>query len=206
MGQTKVIAFSGAQGTGKSTMNVELESLLKEKDYDVVRNFVGVKESIHRDAANKGFKINLKADFMSEYYTLSSYIRAELETRNFVNNMAIDFLLLDRSIIDSIAYLNMCPAITPWQRKYLRTMILQHFELFSPDVIIFCRPLDVLKKDEHRSDDRAYQRKIDFAIKEELEFCKTWYYSNVFNLRSDSIKNRTKLLVDGLRNFGYDFL
>ena len=91
------IAISGTQGTGKSTMVLELASYYKKK-------FKNKKiHIIQENVINCPLSFNEKTSFKSQMWIISSTIKAEIEAET-----KYDIIVCDRSVFDPIAYLMAC--------------------------------------------------------------------------------------------------
>lgn len=194
MSGTKFIAFTGAQGTGKTTMRRSLCRYLGILGKSVIDNYVGVNESISRDAAKLGFKINLEANFESQYYMTTQYIAADLRTRKYAIENNIDYVITDRSILDVLPYSKMCKRINDSQYEIIQGMVLRHLDLFRPSLLLYCAPLDVLVKDENRSDDRDYQNKIDNLMLDNIIAVTNEMQLVTEGLKTDTVENRLTMI------------
>ena len=192
---TRVITFTGAQGTGKTATRGELVRWMQRHEYSVIDRYSGIKRSIARDAKEFGFIINEKTNFESQYYIASKYIVADIETRKNAERRSIDFIVLDRSVLDSIPYIMVATFITKDQKELLRKMLIDHFALF-PSRLLYCEPLDFVTCDEDRSANMKFQHSVDVEFKNILK--KASQYSNTFILKRGSIEQRLKDVIEEL--------
>jgi thymidylate kinase len=197
-GIIKVISFTGAQGTGKTTMRTLLVNKLLSNGCSIINNYVGVKESISRDAAGEGFPINLEATFESQYYMTCKYIEADLMTRKRAEHLNVDYVIVDRSIFDVLPYSKLCSRLSILEYKIIEDMVLNHLQLYKVDSLIYCEPLDIIVRDENRSDDKEYQAKVDDIIKSklyDLENVPKMYFNKLYILHKDSPIERLRYLI-----------
>ena len=192
-----MIAFTGAQGTGKTTMRGKVAEYLRNDDMYVLENYVGVNESVSRDAAQLGFEINLEADFESQYYMTASYITADLRTRMFAKKHNVDYVLVDRSILDILPYAKMCKQISNSQYLELERMVLNHLMVYWPNSLVYCKMLDVLVPDVNRSGDAEYQKVIDGYVQDNLRIPVSLGVKPLY-LEAGSIDERLKVIVEKL--------
>ena len=127
---TEIITFTGVQGSGKTTMRRKLVDHLREKGYDVMSQYVGINESISRDAALLGFTLNEKTDFNTQYYLAAKYIVVDLETRIKAESEEVDYIVVDRSPLDVIPYSENA-SYSLYQKKLIRD-----WEKLPPDEAI----------------------------------------------------------------------
>ncbi len=163
---TDVITFTGAQGTGKTTMRGELVRYLQDEGMKVMDRYSGVKESVARDAKTFGFTINEQTNFVTQYYIAHRYIIADLETRKIAERTRVDFIVVDRSVLDVIPYTN-ASSMLDREKHLIQFMLLQHYKLFPTD-LVYCSPLGFIDKDKDRSVDEDFQNKIVDEFKKML--------------------------------------
>ena len=142
-------------------------AFLKTKNKTGIIGYEGVNTSISREAKDKGFPINEKTTWISQYYIACRYIVADLETRNLAHLDEVDYIILDRSILDSIPYVVVADQIFHGEKKMIKEMLFRHFELF-PARLIYCKPLNDIRADGARSSSQMFQRKIQDAFTEML--------------------------------------
>lgn len=87
----KIIAFSGTHGCGKTTMAYQLCTKMKMAGHNVV-----VLDELARRCP---FKINQDASFETQIWLVCKQITEELELTN-----KYDYVIVDRSVYDSICY------------------------------------------------------------------------------------------------------
>jgi len=160
----KLIAFTGPQGTGKTTMKEYLVNVLIGKGYKVMNGYHGVSTSISREAAALGFIINKGTSFASQYYMVCRYMMADLATRQVAEKLKMDYIIVDRSVLDTIAYI-VLGEMPLEDKQYIEDTIINHFKRFKVDMLIYCEALDNIIGDEHRSDDIEYQKHVDVLMK-----------------------------------------
>ena len=162
---TEVICFTGSQGSGKTTMMRELASDLRKKGKTVIMGYEGIKTSISREAQEKGFPINEKTNWVTQYYIACKYMVADIETRKLADTYETDYIILDRSVLDSIPYVIVADAIYHGEKKMIKEMLFKHFELF-PALLIKCDPLNDIKPDGARSTSQMFQMKVEEQFNE----------------------------------------
>lgn len=156
-----IITFTGAQGTGKSTMKNALLDWFNSKHIPVIDQYPGVKESPARDAKNAGFIINEETNFETQYFIAHSYIKGDMLLRKLLeSNAGFKYSVLDRSPLDVIPYTNLSKNINKEDKDLIYDTLVEHFARF-PSTLVYCEPLDIIIGDEHRSVDKVFQRNID---------------------------------------------
>ena len=155
----RILTFTGAQGVGKTTMQCLLSRSLKEQGYHVLNQYVNVNTSISREAKEKGFKINEETDFETQSYIAYKYMLADIETRKFAEVHDIDYIILDRSVLDVIPYIQASPNISIKETAYLTDMLIAHYALHRSE-LIYVKPLLTIVSDGERSVDPTFQLKI----------------------------------------------
>lgn len=193
----EVIAFTGAQGTGKTTMRNELDQYLHRK-YSVLNQYRGIKESISRDAKKAGFGINLEGAFDTQWYIMARYIAADLATRKYAEKYNFDYIVVDRSILDVLPYSKISKRIDSDQYMSLSNIINYHLKMYTPDYLVYCEPLDTIVGDKDRLVDKDYQKTIDESISQNLSYVRTELKTKIIYLNKDSIVNRLQQLIGGL--------
>lgn len=195
----KVLCFTGAQGTGKSTMRRALVNYIERFDNKIIDRYSGVPDSISRMAAGIGFKINEETDFMTQYYIAVKYIAHDLETRKRAQIYGYDYIVLDRSVLDSIPYVVAADNITHGEKKLIKELLFNHFQMY-PAVLIHCEPLNIIKPDGTRSISKVFQRKVYNNFVEMLSIVQK-KNNKVFNLINEPTDDRMSKLK-GFLNLG----
>lgn len=156
----KVLAFSGAQNSGKTTLMKEYAKSLEEKGYKV---HVGYKlpegkcGSISRRSKALGFGINEETSFDSQYHIMLSYLVADLETRKQAELDGADWIVYDRSIMDHLPYAH---RVSKGEDYFMmEDMSNQHRQKFPIDFTVFCYPVP-FSDDGHRSISQEFQDDI----------------------------------------------
>lgn len=180
----KIITFSGTQGSGKTTMREKLTLSLRNKGKKVVEEYYGIESSISRSCKNFQLPINENTTFTTQWYIGSRYISADIETRQNAMMNEIDYIVLDRSVIDVIPYTLLSPNIEDWGKELIRNTLLKHLSKFPPDYMIWCKPLgeetlnDV--NDKERSKSRIFQLRIHEQFKHLMK--------DLFEIKYDKMK------------------
>lgn len=156
---TRIITFTGAQGVGKTTMQLRISRYLKEQGYHVLNQYSGITSSISREAADKGFTINEQTTFETQSYIAYKYMLADIETRKYAEEHNIDFIILDRSVLDVIPYVRDAVNINTLQKNVLSHMLLSHYDLHRTE-LVYVEPLLGIVADDKRSTDPAFQIRI----------------------------------------------
>lgn len=86
-----IVAFSGTHGTGKSTQAYSLASKLKLHGYNVA-----LVDELARECP---LPINKEAVDLTQYWIVASQIKREIELMS-----RYDYVIVDRSIFDTLAY------------------------------------------------------------------------------------------------------
>lgn len=112
----KTIAYSGAQGTGKTT--AAHQQVIDTKMSNLGKNIRVY--FLHSPSSNCPFPINRKATEETQAWLFHAQIKAELEARS-----RFDVVVQDRTIIDVIAYTwvagftTLADAMTAYARHYI---------------------------------------------------------------------------------------
>lgn len=175
----KRIVFTGAQGTGKTT----LLNLYRDK-FDIVIT------EVVRNLAKEGVKVNELGDcegqerIYNEYLKLLSNKNSYISDRCLVDVFAYSLYLYDNARPD---LKDAFSEIVTKQSKKLR----EFFKL-NPDIIICYVPIEFrVENDGFRSTNEDFRREIDSNIKFILfDYLK---HENTFTIFGD-IENRTKLV------------
>ncbi len=197
---TKIISFTGSQGSGKTTMRNELVDKLMSNDHTVYANYAGVVKSISRDANDEGFAINEGTDFEAQYYMASKYISADLLTRKMAEIEGIDYIVTDRSVIDVIPYTTIAPAIMYKERQIISNMLIAHLELYPVDLMILCNPISNLERDGLRSGSVKFSEEIHKVFVNIVTT--TCYPDKLCVLENDTLENRMKIVYEQVEEIG----
>lgn len=192
---TRIITFTGAHGTGKTVTKNKLVKWMRNNGYVVMDHYSGVNRSIARDAKEFGFTINERTTFEAQYYIASRYIVADIETRKNAEKDYVDFVVLDRSVLDNIPYVMVADFITEDQKLIIKKMLIDHFALF-PSRLIYCQLLSFVISDSDRSDNSKFQELVAREFKNVIE--RATQLSNVFILKKGSIEDRLQWIIDEL--------
>ncbi len=122
-----IIAFSGAQGVGKTTLRYKLYDYLTERGNSVFGGYAGVRDSISREAKRYGFEINEDGNLDTQMFIAHKYIAQDLATRQMIKKRGDKFCIVDRSVLDTIAYLNLSCDICVDNKKYITDMLFRHY-------------------------------------------------------------------------------
>lgn len=203
----KIIAFSGTQGSGKTTMREKLTLSLKNQGKKVVGEYYGIESSISRSCQNFQLPINENTTFTTQWYIGSRYISADIETRQNAKMNEIDYVVLDRSVIDVIPYTMLSVNIKDDEKDLIRSTLLMHLSKFPPDYMVWCKPLgeETLndENDKQRSKSRIFQLRINEQFKYLMNDIFTFEYPQMklISMENDTIENRLKQLEQGV-NYG----
>ena len=162
-----IIAFSGAQGTGKTIMKNKLVEWIEgHYGWDVLDNTPGTKKSIMRDLCDEGHPINQDATLDSQEYACIKFIEKfyllKLQMRELQQHNDT-IAVVERSMFDSFPYYYRMFKELP----YLNTMpmfnIMADMYQIVPQEIIFSRVVagGDLDNKEYRSISRPFQEEID---------------------------------------------
>ncbi len=198
---TKIISFTGSQGSGKTTMRKIIVERLEKLKHSVLSDYEGINVSISRDAAAEGFALNEGTNFEAQYYMASKYISADLLTRKKAELEGIDYIITDRSVIDVIPYTIVSPVIMYKERQIISNMLITHLNLYPVDLMVLCSPISRLEHDGLRSTNKKFSEEIH------IEFAKLMldsrFESNlpknlICTLENDTIENRVKKVVNSV--------
>ncbi len=193
---TEVICFTGAQGTGKSTMRRALVSHLEKKGIAVIDHYSNVTDSISRYAAREGFPINEDTDWISQYYIACSYIVHDLETRLRAKIHNYEYVVLDRSVLDSIPYVMVADKVYHGEKKLIKELLFNHFEMF-PSQLYYCEPLKKIVPDGTRSISKVFQGKVQAEFKKLIDVLTKKNYDVVI-LNNESVEKRLDYILMNL--------
>lgn len=178
--QQKIVCFIGSQGSGKTTTQLAVFEKLKENGRAICQ-YYGIK-SVSKDAINLGFQINENTTFQTQYYIAVRYIVADIETRMMAAKNNVDWIILDRSVLDVIPYTRACPNITEKQKELIHNMIYDHYKLFPVNYLFYLKPLKNIENDGIRSVDKEFQKVIDHYFKELLDIELEANYSEISDI------------------------
>ena len=144
------LALIGTHGAGKTTIAYEVCSLVKRAGQNV--------ELVSEVARRSPFPVNAATTFEGQLWILHTQIAAELEaSRNAPH------VVCDRSVLDNYCYLvnkfGRQEKLEGWLGWWMRT-----YDLLA-GIPPFAEPIT---PDGFRSEDRAFQRRIDELLKELL--------------------------------------
>ena len=146
------IVLCGAQGTGKTTICYQLCGALKLRGYHV-NKLPEFARHIPR-----GFKINEETDGRTQVWLACKQIGAEIEGKH-----SYDHLILDRSIVDILAYSHMAfkkGNLKEIEMGLILEMARHWFETY--DLIFWLRPdSSISLKDGFRSESKEFQIIMD---------------------------------------------
>lgn len=197
------IAFTGAQGTGKTTMRVKLAEELTKRGFKVFGGFYGVTDSVAREAQSLGFKINQGTNFETQSYISTRYLLADLATKKYCEENEYDFVITDRCVLDPVPYIKL-GAMSKDQMDYLCNMLFEHFKRFAPDSLIYCEPLDLIVEEKTvdgkiaRSADKEYQTQVDDMLAKFYDKKKIQKYTCPMFLNKDTVEKRLETIMNGL--------
>lgn len=150
------IVFTGAQGTGKTTVLNRFAELNKRVITEVVRNL-----------AAKGVKINKDGDEKGQTAIFKEYEKLLSET-------TMDGYFSDRGLIDVVAYTMYLYDTGKVSEKFLNKQIkaLQKFREANPDIIYCYFPIEFpVVADGVRDMDEDFRSAIDANIKRLMVVC-----------------------------------
>ena len=194
----KIINFSGPQGSGKTTMKDLVVEYLEDKGKKVLSNYVGVKKSISRDAAEEGFVINEMTNFDSQYYIAAKYIVADILTRKTAVMEGYDFIVLDRSVLDVIPYTRLSKNILVIDQMIIESMLTTHFDCYPVDLMVYTKPIDSIEDDGVRSTNVEFMKGVNSLFGDMYEKPSMEYRvpkKKMCMLENDSIESRLSRVV-----------
>lgn len=149
------IVFTGAQGTGKTT----LLNVFKEKNYDVIT------EVVRNLAANKKVKINKDGDEKSQRVIFKEY-------SDRLKMVSWDGYISDRCLVDVMAYTKYLVDHGKVSEKFLEKQKkdFAKFLAMTPDIIYCYFPIEFpVEADGTRDTDEEFRTEIDNNIQEILK-------------------------------------
>lgn len=151
MGKSVKLALIGTHGAGKTTIAYEVCSLLKRAGENV--------ELVREVARRSPFPVNADTTLEGQLWILHTQIAAELEASHNARNV-----VCDRSILDNYCYLvnkfGRQPELEQWLLWWMKS-----YDLLA-GISPFAEPII---RDGFRSEDRAFQSRIDELLKHLLE-------------------------------------
>jgi thymidylate kinase len=144
------LALIGTHGVGKTTLAFETCSLLKKANYNV--------ELVTEIARQSPFPVNAATTLEGQLWILHAQIAAELEAAQRAPHV-----ICDRAVLDNYCYLvnkfGRQPQLEPWLAWWMQTYsILIGVPAFAEGIT----------PDGFRSEDRAFQQRIETILKELL--------------------------------------
>lgn len=153
------IGVSGAHGVGKSTFCADLRVCLQEIRSKDCR--IEVVADVARTLLKQGVGINKNT--REEEYPLFF----DLHLRNILSERSADFVIFDRTILDSVAYAGVNEHLHPNWLSFVKSVtsyIAQQFEFY------FFIPIEfALERDGVRPSEKDYQHAIEREIKSLLD-------------------------------------
>lgn len=173
------IAFTGAQGTGKSTLLNELIKLPPCNQYIRASN----PQRTLKEYTNN-FKINQDTDFLSQISITSCYSLELISNPNYIT---------DRSLIDTFAYMYASDNISIDHKHYIEDTFKKVISLYD---IIFYTPIEFeAEEDGVRVTDLKYRTLIDMYCRRFLDE----HYPNYITL-SGSVDERLDTIFKTLKD------
>ena len=144
------LALIGTHGVGKTTLAFETCSLLTKSNYNV--------DLVTEIARKSPFPVNAATTLEGQLWILHAQIAAELEAAQRAPNV-----ICDRAVLDNYCYLvnkfGRQPQLEPWLTWWMDTYsILIGVPAYAEGIT----------PDGFRSEDRAFQRRIETILKELL--------------------------------------
>jgi len=170
------IAFTGAQGTGKTTLISKLKYTLP--------NYVIYDEVVRKLVKRTGISINREADDYSQIAITNEQVRLASESYFKKENA-----LFDRCIIDSHSFTEhdyKDGLVSKKTYNYSQQMFLMVFKYFPYDLVIYIPPKIELIEVGVRDTEVAYRDAIDKIMKRQI--LRRGVISH--NLKSVSLENR----------------
>jgi nicotinamide riboside kinase len=150
LGNIVKLALIGTHGAGKTTIAYEVCSLVKRSGRSV--------ELVREVARRSPFPVNEATTLEGQLWILHTQIAAELAAAREGANV-----VCDRSVLDNYCYLvnkfGRQPELETWLFHWMK----------SYDVLAIIGPLQEIRRDGFRSEDRAFQSRIHELLKEFLE-------------------------------------
>ena len=142
------IAFTGAQGTGKST----LVNYLADNDVKEIEGYTFVKEVTRRIQRQFNLDINEKGSLTTQILIITDHIV----------NLRKPKVVMDRCILDALVYTRwLCdynPGIPSWVYDYCENVFKNYIKQY--DIIFYLKPEFDLVSDGVRSDDTDFRDDI----------------------------------------------
>ena len=186
------IAFIGSHGVGKTTLCSSVHARLKQKN---IASFMI--DEIASDLP-KGFEVNEKTDFESQFYILLKQMEKELiQTKKHYK-----VLCCDRSVVDSLAYshnaMKTLKKIKPHEIDFMEHFV--KYWLKTYDHLFLVEPFaDIIEDDSYRSTDVEFRDKIHNII---LDYIDSMKIAKKVHSITGTIEERTekamKILQDDL--------
>jgi len=186
------IAFIGSHGVGKTTLCSSVHARLKQQN---IASFMI--DEIASDLP-KGFEVNEKTDFESQFYILLKQMERELiQTKKHYR-----VLCCDRSVVDSLAYshnaMKTLKKIEPHEIDFMEHFV--KYWLKTYDYLFLVESFaDIIEDDSYRSTDVEFRDKIHKII---LEYIDSMKIAKKVHSISGTIEERTdkamKILQDDL--------
>lgn len=174
------IAVSGAHGVGKTTFCNDLRSALEQSD--VVIHIV---TEVARTLKAEGVPINRETQ--GSQYALFF----ERHVSNLFTNHTVDYVVYDRTILDSLAYAVVNGNLDLNWIRFIRT--LSSIILKNIDVYCFIPIEFALSADGVRNTEAEYQRKLHNTLLDMVQGCRR-DFAMVTGSRSERVRQVLRLL------------
>ena len=157
----KIICLTGPHGSGKTTIMKKLNSLLLLKFPKVV-----IQEGYHGGSIDAipyahGHSLDSEATFDTQYYLASRLIVADLETRATAVLNNANYIILDQSVFDIMAYTNISKNITARQKTTIFNMLYNHYLNHPVDFFYYLELPRITITDEISMLNQQYNRIIE---------------------------------------------
>lgn len=173
------IAFTGAQGTGKSTL---VETLLESGILPDHKRYVNPQRLLHNYLGDK-FPHSSKANDLSQIGIYS----------NFVIQLLGGNLICDRSLIDALAYSALAEGVK--NHEELEEIFSKGLELYD---IIFYTPIEFkVEEDGFRDTREDYIKSVDLTIQKYINK----YQDKIRVVRvSGTVEERMKIILESIKS------
>ncbi|MHA1799489.1 MAG: AAA family ATPase [Candidatus Helarchaeota archaeon] len=184
------IAFIGSHGVGKTTLCSSVHAGLKQ------RNIASYMIDEIASDLPKGFEVNEKTDFESQFYILLKQMEREL----IYTKKHYRVLCCDRSVLDSLAYshnaMKTLKKIKMYEIRFMENFV--KFWVTTYDYLFLVEPFaNVIEDDNYRSTDVQFRDTIHEII---LSYIEKMRIGRKIHIISGTINERTQKVMNILHD------
>lgn len=160
---TTIISFSGAQNSGKTTLQNALSLELLHRGH---KTYTGIlvpnrqDGSVARHAVDMGFQINENAPFETQLYVALCYSVFFLDTLKLIQKSNYQYWVIDRFITDHVMYGIRNKQALEHEKNMLASIGVFFAKKYPVDYLFLCDPITDISADGYRSIDINFRNEM----------------------------------------------